>query len=246
MNRSILSADGVRAALSGRSTLIAFGLLVLAGGSNSVAVRFSNLELPPFWGAGSRILVAALIFWAIVLARRIALPKGRALVGVILYGLLGTGASFAFLYWALLSVQASLSVVVLALVPLITLFLAWAHGLEALNWRRLVGALVAIAGIVVVVGGALGTTVPIPSFLALLAGAVCISEGAVVFKVFPKSHPVATNAVALTAGGSLLMGLSLLAGEDWVLPTTTVTWAAFTYLALIGSVLLFFLSLIHI
>jgi hypothetical protein len=68
------------------------------------------------------------------------------MIGAILYGLLGTGASFAFLYWALLRVQASLAIVILALIPLITLFLAWAHGQESLSWRRLFGALIASPG----------------------------------------------------------------------------------------------------
>jgi hypothetical protein len=31
--------------------LLAFTLLVLVGGSNAVAVKFSDFELPPFWGA---------------------------------------------------------------------------------------------------------------------------------------------------------------------------------------------------
>jgi drug/metabolite transporter (DMT)-like permease len=230
-------------ALSGRATLLAFAVLVLVGGTNAVAIRFSNLELPPFWGAGSRYAAAALILWAIVLVRRIALPKGRALVGALLYGLLGTGASFAFVYWALLRVQASQSIVVLALIPLITLFLAWAHGLEALSWRRVIGALVAIVGIFIVVGAGLGTSVPVLSLLALLAGSVCVAEGSVIVKLFPQGHPVATNAVALTAGSLLLIGLSLVTGEAWILPATTTTWAVFIYLVLFGSVLMFILYL---
>jgi drug/metabolite transporter (DMT)-like permease len=223
--------------------LLAFALLVLVGGTNAVAVRFSNVELPPFWGASMRFAAAALIFWIIVLARRIALPRGRALTGAMLYGLLAVGASYAFIYWALLRVQASLTMVVLAFVPLMTLFLAWAHGLETLSWRRLIGALIAVAGILVVVGGGLGTTVPILSLLALAAGAACLAEGAVVFKLYPQSHPVATNAVAFTTGASILMVLSLVVGEDWILPAATTTWAAFTYLVLFGSVLLFYLYL---
>lgn len=243
MRQSFWSRNGLGAALSRRATWLAFALLVLVGGSNAVAVRFSNLELPPFWGAGLRFAVAALIFWIIVLCRRIVLPRGRALIGAMLYGLLAVGASYAFLYWGLLRAQASLTMVVLAFVPLMTLFLAWVHGLEALSWRRLVGALIAVAGILIVVGGALGTTVPILSFLALTVGAVCIAEGAVVFKLFPQSHPVATNAVAFTTGASLLVVLSLVVGEDWILPAATNTWAAFIYLVLVGSVLLFYLYL---
>jgi drug/metabolite transporter (DMT)-like permease len=243
MSRIGSSWNGMVSALSGRATLLAFAVLVLVGGTNAVAIRFSNLELPPFWGAGSRYAAAALIFWAIVLVRRIALPKGRALVGALLYGLLGTGASFAFVYWALLRVQASQAIVVLALIPLITLFLAWAHGLEALSWRRVIGALVAIVGIFIVVGAGLGTSVPVLSLLALLAGSVCVAEGSVIVKLFPQGHPVATNAVALTAGSLLLIGLSFVTGEAWILPATTTTWAVFIYLVLFGSVLMFILYL---
>jgi drug/metabolite transporter (DMT)-like permease len=243
MSRIGSSWEGMVSALSGRATVLAFAVMVLVGGTNAVAIRFSNLELPPFWGAGSRYAAAALILWAIVLVRRIALPKGRALVGALLYGLLGTGASFAFVYWALIRVQASQSIVVLALIPLITLFLAWAHGLEALSWRRVIGALVAIVGIFIVVGAGLGTSVPVLSLLALLAGSVCVAEGSVIVKLFPQGHPVATNAVALTAGSLLLIGLSLVTGEAWILPATTTTWAVFIYLVLFGSVLMFILYL---
>lgn len=240
MSRSSFSAAGV----PDRGTLIAFVLLVLIGGSNTVAIRFSNLELPPFWGAGIRFAMAALIFWIIVAERRIALPTGRGLLGVFLYGLLATGASCAFIYWALLRVQAGLTMIVLAFVPLMTLFFAWAHGLETLHWRRLIGALMAIAGILIVVAGELGTTVPVPSLLALIAGATCAAEGAVVYKLFPQSHPVATNAVAFTTGASLLLGLSLVAGEEWILPTAANSWVAFAYLMLIGSVVRFYLYLL--
>ena len=36
---------------SGRLVWMAFLLFVLLAGSNPVAIRFSNAELPPFWGA---------------------------------------------------------------------------------------------------------------------------------------------------------------------------------------------------
>lgn len=87
--------------LPDRVTLAAFFLSALVGGANAVAVRFSNLGLPPFWGAGTRFALAALIFWAFILARRTPLPKGRALAGALLYGAPSFGASYAFLYWAL-------------------------------------------------------------------------------------------------------------------------------------------------
>lgn len=243
MGRSDLPEGGSETARPDRATLIAFVLMVVLAGGNAVAVRFSNSELPPFWGAAIRFAAAALIFWIIVLVRRIALPKGRALIGVLLYGLLAVGASYAFLYWGLLRATAGLAGAVLAFVPLLTLFFARAHGLETLRWRGLMGALIATAGILVGVVGGFGSTVHVPSLLALVAGTACLAEASVVFKLFPQSHPVATNAVALTTGTPPLVALSLLAGEKWSLPTTPNTWAAFAYLVLIGSVVVFYLYL---
>ena len=243
MRRISSPTGGWRAFLAGRATVIAFFLFVLAVGGSPVAVRFSNGGLPPFWGAAFRFAVAALIFWIVVLVRRIAVPRGRALVGTVVYGAMAIGASFAFLYWALVRVQPGLASVFLALVPLLTLFLAAAHGQEGLNWWRLAGALVAAAGIAVIVGGGLGRTLDAPALLALLAGTVCIAEGAVVIKLLPRVDPAATNAVALLTGAVLLAGLSLLTGERWSLPASATTWAAFGYLIVISSVVGFYLYL---
>ena len=225
------------------TTLMAFLVLVLVGGSNAVAVRLTISELPPFWGAASRSLGAAAIFGAIVLIRRIALPKGRALLGATLYGALGIGASYAFLYWSIRDIQAGLLMVVLSLGPLLTMFFAVAHRLERFRWRGLVGALIALAGIAVGVGAELGRSVPAPSLLAAVAGAACIAEGSVVYKLFPSEKPLPTNAVAFTAGAAVQLLVSLVAGESWFLPSARRTVAAFAYLVVVGSVLLFYIYL---
>ena len=224
-------------------TLLAFFLLVILGGSNAVAVRFSNLELPPFWGAAFRFSAAALIFWLILLARRIPVPQGRALLGASIYGALGFGVSYALLYWALLSATATLTMVMLALGPLFTFFLAWAHGLEAFRWRGLLGALVAFGGILIAVGDQIGSSLPLLPLLAILAAGAAIAEASVLYKFYPKGDPLAVNAVALSIGALMLLLLSLLVGENWSLPGSSPTWIAFVYLVLVGSVLLFYLYL---
>jgi drug/metabolite transporter (DMT)-like permease len=226
------------------ATLIAFAALVVIGGSNAVAVRFSNLELPPFWGAAARFIAAAAIFWVILLARRVALPRGRALVGSVLYGTLAVGASYALLYWGILAIQPSLFMVILSLGPLLTMFFAVAHRLERFRWRGLVGAVIAVAGIAVGVGTEVGRSVPVPSLLAVVAGAACIAEGSVVYKLFPAVKPLPANVVAFTTGAGILLLVSLVAGESWFLPTGPQTIAAFAYLVVVGSVLLFYIYLL--
>ncbi len=117
MKRTEASGHESRSGRPDRLTWIAFLLVAVFAGGSPVAVRFSNSGLPPFWGATLRFSAAALIFWVIVLVRRIPLPKGRALVGALLYGLLSIGASYACMYWAMLRAPAGLAGAVLAFTP---------------------------------------------------------------------------------------------------------------------------------
>src|SRR5436309_3571491 len=146
-------------------TLIAFGVLVVLVGANPVAIRFSNRELEPFWGGGVRFAVAAALFAVLMRARRLPIPRGRALAGAVLYGLVGIGAFFALAYWGLVRVNAGLGGVLFATVPLLTLFCAVAHGLERFRWRALAGGVIGVAGITVVVGDQINSDVPLAPLL---------------------------------------------------------------------------------
>ena len=128
-------------------TLTAFGLMVVLIGANFVAVRFSNLGLPPFWGAGIRFGAASLIFLVYVAIRRHPLPRGRALAGAVLFGFLQYGFFYALAYYALIEVPAGLMSVVAASTPIFTLLFAAAARLERLTWQGMLGAAVAFGGI---------------------------------------------------------------------------------------------------
>src|SRR5262245_25413578 len=91
-----------------RRILLAFAAVVLIDGSNFVAVRFSNRELDPFWGAGIRFLLGSLILWWFVVRSRLRLPTGRALAGTVVYGLLAFFVTYAFFYWGSQEVPAGL------------------------------------------------------------------------------------------------------------------------------------------
>jgi drug/metabolite transporter (DMT)-like permease len=219
-----------------RLTIAAFVLLILIGGGNGVAIRFSNQELPPFWGATLRIAPAALIFAVTMLVMHAPLPRGRGLVGALIYGVFGFGVGYAFIYWALLSVGAGFAQVVLALIPLLTLMFAIVHGLERFRIRALAGALLALAGIAVVFGGQAAQPVPLWPVVALIGAGICVAETTIVVKWFPRIHPAALNAVGMASGTVILVAISALAGERWALPALTNTWIALLFLILVGSV----------
>jgi drug/metabolite transporter (DMT)-like permease len=224
-------------------TLAAYILTIIFGGCNAVAVRFTVAELPPFWGAALRFAAASLIFWFIALIQRERLPRGRSLTGILIYGILMFGASYALIYWGLRSLQASMAQVILALVPLLTFFFAILHGMESFRWQGLLGAILAFGGILLAFFDQPGTSLPLSSLLALVGGAACMAEGAVVIKGVPKGSPLMTNALAMSAGTVLLLGLSLIAREPWQMPTLLATWSAIGYLVIFGSVLVFYLFL---
>ena len=164
-------------------------------------------------------------------------------MGAFIYGTLTIGISYAFLYWGLVYVPASLAIVLLTLGPLFTFLFAWAHRQEAFRWRGLIGAIVAFVGILIGLGAEIGSTFPLLPLLALIAGVAVTSEGTVLYKSYPSSEPLAVNAIALSVGAAILLIISLIAGETWSLPAAQTTWIAYGYLVLGGSVVMFYLFL---
>jgi drug/metabolite transporter (DMT)-like permease len=215
---------------------------VLAGG-NAVGVRFSNRELPALWGAGLRFSLAALLLAGVMAALRLPLPRGRALMGAVLFGAFNFGGAFALAYYGLVHVHAGFGQILLALVPLATLLLAVAQGQEHLRASAVLGTVLALAGVAVLSRAPLQESVPLLSFLALLGGAVCFAEAAVLVRRFAPVHPVAINAVGMATGGAMLLAGSALAGEPVALPQRPSTLLALAYLVLIGSIIVFVLYL---
>ena len=181
-----------------RTTLAAFVAFVSLAGGNVIAVRSvscEDCELDPFWAAASRFLLASLILAAIALVVRGGMPRGRVLLGAMLYGVLGFGAAFAFAYWGLQRVSAGLGAVFLATVPLLTFGFALLHRQERFRWDGLIGGVFAVAGMAVIFREGLGAGVPLGSLLSLFAAAVCFAETGIVVKAFPRVHPVSMNAI---------------------------------------------------
>ncbi|HSM01445.1 MAG TPA: EamA family transporter [Acidimicrobiia bacterium] len=228
--------------LPDRVTLAAFSAAVLIGGVNFVAVRYSNRELEPLFGAGVRFGAAALLFLVYMVMRRIHLPRGREFGVAAAYGVLAFTVSYAAAYWALQELSAGVAAVVFGATPLITILLAALHGLERISRRGLLGALIAVAGIAVLANPG-SSSVPLLRLAAVLVASVAAAESSVIIKMTPPTNQVATNATAMGIGAALLLSLSAVAGEAWLIPRETATWVALPYLAALGSVGLFGLIL---
>lgn len=223
-------------------TLTAFLIASVIAGANAVAVRVGLAELPPFWGAAIRFLIAAAMLLGVALLMRSAFPRGRALVGAALYGLLSFGLTYMFLYWALQEATAGTVMVAFAIAPLLTLVIATGLGLERFTYRGLAGALVAGAGIALVFSERMGS-VSLLSLGAILGAALAAAATPIMVKSFPKVDMVVANGIGMTVGGVLLLILSIVAAEPWTFPTTLPVQLSLIYLILVGSIGLFLLFL---
>lgn len=228
---------------SEKLTLIAFMVSTILGGNNAIAVRFSNNEIPPFFGAALRFSIAGLILFLIVIIKRLPIPKGRTLIGVLIFGVLQFGIGYAFGYWSLLEVSAGLFQVILAIVPLLTFVIAILHHQESFQWRILIGGFLSIVGVGIIFQDSISSNVPLLSLIAVLLAAICFAGSIVLVKSFSKIHPITTNSIAMTMGGMILFTFSGLFHEVPQIPRNPVTFLAVLYLILLGSIVMFALAL---
>lgn len=224
-------------------TYAAFTGAVVIGGANFIAVTFSNMEMPPLFGAAFRFGLGALLFLIIGRVRRVPLARGRPAVGAALYGLLGFGAAYALLYYSLVGLTAGTTAVVMAAVPLFTLAIAALLGQERLTVRGVTGGVLAVAGIAVLSAGRVGGEFGNSYIIAAVLGSVAAAGSSVVARSFRHVHPLNMNAIGMVAGTALLAVGSLVVNEAWALPRESRTLMALTYLVIVGSVGLFQLFL---
>jgi drug/metabolite transporter (DMT)-like permease len=224
-------------------TLTAFTSAVAIGGANFVAVKVTVEELAPIYGAAMRFGLAAVVFFALLAATRTPLPHGAALVGAAVYGALGFGGAYALLYVSMVELSVGVASVLMAAVPVLTLALGALQRLEPFTLRGLAGGALAIGGIAVLSARTLGGDVPLRYLLAAIVAPVVVAQSTIVAKRFPRTDPVATNAVGMLVGAALLVVSSLAAGEAWTLPREGDTLAAVAWVVVAGSVGLFWLFL---
>jgi drug/metabolite transporter (DMT)-like permease len=234
------SSEGVGKTAHALLGTVAFISIVILYGSGWVAVKFSDRELEPFWGATLRMLVSAVALLAVFSLLHGHRPKGRALTASLAYGALGMGMNYVLLYWALVTVTASLGSVIYATIPLVTLFLAVMLRLERFRWIALGGAALASAGICLIFAEELGVNPPTVSILAVGLAALCTSGGAIIIKLTPTSDAIGTNVFGLWSGTAVLFLSAIASGNRIVLPTAATTWLALGWLVMsstLGSVL---------
>ncbi len=224
-----------------RYVFIAFTIEILLAGANGVAIRFSNRELAPLWGASLRFILASVLMIALLFALKKGFPRGRALLWAIVFGCFQFAGAFGFAYYALVELHAGLGQTILALVPLATLLLAVLQRQERLKGPAVVGTLLGAVGIGLISFDPGREALPLLPVLAALASVLCFAQALVIVRKMPAMHPVVLNATAMASGAVLLIMISRIMGEPIMLPSRSETWIALAYVVVFGSVAVFLL-----
>jgi drug/metabolite transporter (DMT)-like permease len=227
--------------VSARSATPYLGFATCAGiwGSTFLVIRLGNRVVDPVWAATLRLALASAALVGLVFLLGHELPRGDSLRAAVLYGIGEFGAGFSLLYWGETLVPSGIAATLFATIPLWTTAMAAGLGVERFDGQRLLGALVAVAGVAVVFGGELSRSVPLVGLAAVLAAAGSASLGSVLLKRGGRVDVVPANAVATLVGACITALASLALGEAQTLPATWAGWWPIVYLTVGGSLVAF-------
>ena len=215
-------------------------------GSTYLAIAVVVREVPPMAAAALRFLTAGLVMAAIaaVVDRREPRPTLRQLADYSLAGVLLLSVGNALVMWAEKRIPSGIAALIVGTVPLWLLLLDGLRpGGRPWTGRAWAGTLIGLLGVALVArpegGVRAGHWAAIGALqIACLSWAV----GSLYAQNVPRRLPLFTAAaVEMLAGGAVLVGESLVMGEDLsaFAAASASVWWALGYLALFGSLVAF-------
>jgi drug/metabolite transporter (DMT)-like permease len=229
-----------------RSRYLVFALVALIWGTTWVAIKFSLQGFPPFAGAMLRFVVAIAVLLAYVRWKNVplALPS-TAFRYVIVTSLLLYVLNYGFIYWAEQYLNAGVTAIFFAAVPLVTaLASTFAFKSESFCYRRYAGIVIGLVGILIVFFDQLLITAFDGSVIVASVAVFIAAIAAALSVVIVKKHLTTTNTVALTVHqlmwGTLGLGvIAMLRGEFGAIQFSTTATIALVYLGVAGSAFAF-------
>jgi drug/metabolite transporter (DMT)-like permease len=238
--------------IGGQPGSVWLGLLVLyvVWGSTYLAIAVAVETIPPFLMAGSRFGAAGAILLAWSIARAgssFRWPSRREWVDSAIVGGLLLGGGMGFVAWGEQTIPSGITALLIATMPVwITIFGRILLG-QRLPRLALVGILIGFVGVAVLVGPtALGTTGALDpaGLIVVLLSPVSWALGSLYasHRARLPGQPLVATAAQMLTGAVVLSCMALATGEPARLDLGAISsesFAAFLYLAVVGSLLAF-------
>ncbi len=218
-------------------------LLSLLWGGAFFFSKVALAELGPLTVVLARVSIGAVALWTILLATGQAPPASpRLWAQLALMGLINNAIPFSLIFWGQTQIASGLASILNAATPLWTALLA--HLLtrdDRMSAHRLAGVLVGLAGVAVMVGGALGGGLGLNllAYLAVIGASVSYACAVIYGRRFRGMSPLVPATGQLTCSALMLAPLvALVDGPALALPGAT-TVAALLALGLLSTALAF-------
>jgi drug/metabolite transporter (DMT)-like permease len=224
-----------------RPSLLVPALLAcyLIWGSTYLAIRFTLVSFPPFFGMGTRFLAAGGVLMAFLLWRaRDAWPTAAEWRNALVVGTLMLGGGMGLCAAAEQHIGSGLIAAFVAITPL--LVSGWGLLFRQRPSRlELAGMAVGVAGVLLLVRGASFSASPVG--IACIAGAtIAWSLGSVLSTTkLPLARGAMGFASEMLCGGAVLMLVSLALGEHPATPVAPLAALSWLYLVVFGSLIAF-------
>ena len=219
--------------------LLAFAAIYLLWGATFLAIRIAVLEIPPLFTAGARFLTAGTLLYAWMRLRGQPAPAAAEWRSIALTALCMFVATYGALFWAEQYVASGVTSVIEATLPITTMGIeVFVFRQQPFSVRMLSAVLLGFGGVAWLLLDRQQAIAVLPS-LAILAGGVAWSLGAVLTRSMPRPRSLPLTAGAqMMVGGAVLLALSELTGELNPVPHLTPRAAlALLYLIVGGSLL---------
>ena len=230
--------------VTGRLGVPAAALSSALGGMALAASRFVIGATDAVALGAWRYCVGFVCLLPITLVMRGRWPPRGDWAGVALLGLLFF-AVFPVLYnLSIAYTTAARASLALSTLPLVTMLVAAALGIERLTWRKSVGVLIAVAGVAAALAAGLAAA-PADAWrgdLLMVAGAFCMALYNVWSRPFiARSSPLAFLTAGMGVGAACLAVLALAGGGFMPASLGAPQWAAVLFVGVFGAALNFYL-----
>lgn len=214
---------------------LAFSTVCLIWGSTFLFIGLNEETTPPLWALSMRLFLAGAFLCSFMAVRKIPFPTGAALKTVLAYGFCEFALNLGFLYWGEAKIPSGLAAVIYGTSPILTMLMAGVMQMEKLDVRRLLGAIVAVAGIAVIFWREIAFGVSALGILSVFGGAVFGTLGVLLLKRGPEQSAIGANAVGFFVALPFVLACSFVFRESHPIPTTPAQWMPLLYLVVMGS-----------
>ena len=222
-----------------QAVVAAYLACALIWGTTWFAIRVSITAYPTFVALALRFAIASVILLPIALRAR-PWPRGRTWGWLVLAGVLDA-AAYLLVYLGEERVPGAVAAVVYGTQPLILAVLLTAVRIERITRRHLIGAIISIAGVVVLFLDRLDVSVHQAAGVGLVLGSVVVatSYAMIMKRKAADENGLISTTIFLTVTALVLGAVAIVAGDAIPWPPPVAPTAALLYLAIVGSVTAF-------